>query len=442
MKEVYGKMKEVLCFDCDAILTESEGHTGLDGERYCDECFYERFRYCDHCGHVCDIDDVEDVVTDDRGRHDIYEYWCSDCVRDDAVRCEDCGQYYSEDCNVTMILNPHGSDYCVCSGCYKSGDYGCCDCCRGDFHINDLTNANGEWFCDNCYDDNNIIHDYHDGDRPLLWLGDSRWGRSTVAFFGVELEIAEGGESSENAKSIIEAGGHAADSDITVEYDGSLTKGFEIISTTATYDYHVNRYGWENMMKKAEKLGYTSHDSGCCGLHVHIDRRYLDGDKCEKFDFKTRHEPTEIISAIILINNKEWLKAFSRRRNFHYCEFPEIKPIAGWKFNPPKRLKHYCVDEIDDFLSAISSCSGFQGHNVALNFGNKDTIELRFNRGTLKFSTFKAVMQFSQMFADAVKICNAPQQACLINFRWFLNTARRRKYKEFINYLKERNILK
>lgn len=444
------KNKNLLhCVACDAVIEEHQAYIGLDGCDYCGDCFNDYYYYCDHCGSLHDVDHVEAVVT---GRHDT-EYWCSDCIDTDAIRCGDCDKYFSrnydESCDVmTLITVPNGTDYCTCDECYRNYSYGYCDDCGRSFNTDDLYFDDlPRCHCADCHDEYNIIHDYHDGSRPLLWLGGSSHERQKLAFFGVELEVSHGGESTYNAEKIIKAGGHSADEDITVEHDSSLTRGFELISTTASYEYHAHKYGWEAMMKKADALEYKSHDGGCCGLHVHIDRQYWSGKPLdESFSLlsclsKRNIKAPEVLSAIILVNNTKWLKTFSRRTNFYYCEFPKLGTLKGWHFNPPLRYKENGIQQVMKLLDALNDSETFRGHCTALNFCNKETIELRFNRGTLKFSTFVAIMQFSQMFADAVKICKTPQQACLINFRWFLKTARRRKYKEFIQYLDERQLL-
>lgn len=444
-------MEKIRCVCCGRDFEKDEMQVGLDDRYYCDDCFSLYFSCCEHCGALHDSDCMEEVIV----RHGITEYWCLDCVDTEATQCAECRQYFSRDYDeehdvLTLIVSPHHRDYCVCDDCYRENDYGCCDGCDNYFHYDDLYFQDDHAYCDECYEVHNIIHDYHDGPRPLLWLGGSGYGfeREDIAFFGVELELSHGGENSESAKKIIEAGGHDADKDITVEHDGSLDGGFELISTTASYDYHVNRYEWETMMEKAESLGYKSHDGGCCGLHVHIDRKYWYNQDfpeslipLEKLRGCALNAP-EVFSAIILINNAEWLKTFSRRTNFYYCEFPDLDPVKGWYFNPPLRHRDICNEKLMKLLCAVTDRKQFSGHNTALNFDNRGTIELRFNRGTLKFNTFVAIMQFSQMFADAVKRCTTPQQACLINFRWFLKTARRRGYTEFIKYLDERNLLK
>lgn len=431
----------VSCACCERSFEKREMQVGLDDEYYCNDCFSLYFAYCEHCGGLHDSDHMEKVVV----HPGIIEYWCPDCVDTDATQCAECHRYFSRDISI-LIVGPHS--YCVCSDCYRENDYGRCDGCYSHFCYDDLHFQDGLVYCDECYDVYNIIHDYHSGPRPLLWLGGSGFDREDIAFFGVELELSHGGENNKNAKEIIEAGGHDADKDITVEHDGSLDNGFELISTTASYNYHVNRYEWETMMKKAGSLGYKSHDGGCCGLHVHIDRKYWYSQgfpksliPLEKLRGCALNAP-EVFSAIILINNAKWLKIFSRRTDFYYCEFPDLEAVKGWYFNPPLRHRDICNKKIMKLLYAVTDREQFSGHNTALNFNNQKTIELRFNRGTLKFNTFVAIMQFSQMFADAVKRCTTPQQACLINFRWFLKTARRRGYTEFIKYLDERSLLK
>lgn len=47
-------------------------------------------------------------------------------------------------------------------------------------------------------------------------------------------------------------------------------------------DYHLKNIPWEDIMKKAIQLGYRSHQTSTCGLHVHVNRNALGNEVISK----------------------------------------------------------------------------------------------------------------------------------------------------------------
>lgn len=417
----------VECANCgEKFSSVEELIPGIDGRLYCESCHAELFATCEHCGDLCYRDDTASVYVGHAG----WEEWCPNCVDDFAFECEDCGDLTSNDCRNYI----DGED--ICDDCVNhSSRYEECVCC-GEIHIVDnmsYSDRQGGYACDDCYNDCTVINSYHSGPRPLLWLSDNpedKYNRKHKLFVGVELEIDKGGENDGNAEAIAEAGAHTPNQDITCESDGSLTDGFEIISTTATVDYHIRHYGWAEMMQEAIEQGYTSHDAGTCGLHVHMDRRYF----ADMFS-----NPEEVLS-IIVCNNAEWLKTFSRRNRWQYCSFPNssLRFTAEEFKRKDKYGRELSTSNVRYKVS--DAVSHMRGHGSCMNFCGYATLEVRFNRGTLVWDTFKATLQFIQLLADIAKSCSHLKQACEVNLRTFRQLAKRRGYKEFLAYLKRRNI--
>lgn len=414
------------CANCGEELSIEKLTTGIDGELYCDSCFSELFATCERCGEICYRDDLVSVYV---GRG--WEDWCQDCCDDSAFVCECCGDMTSND-----YRNYVDNDE-ICNDCLNNNsDYAACERCGETHYVDNMEYSNrfGGYVCDDCRSNATVIHNYHGGPRPLLWLSDNpadRYNRKYKLFVGVELEIDRGGENDDNAEAIVEAGGHTPNQDITCESDGSLDDGFELISTTATVDYHIRRYNWGDMMQEAIEHGYTSHDAGTCGLHVHMDREY----------FADMQQATpEAILTVIVANNDEWLKRFSRRTYFGYCQFlPERRKFRAEDFKAKDKYGNEL--DRDEVMYRLGNAERqLSGHGSCMNFDGYRTLEIRFNRGTLNYSTFVATMQFVQMLADITKSCHHIEQACDVSLRNFKALARRRGYKEFLDYLKRRNI--
>ena len=417
----------IVCPHCGDIVWRDNAMRGADNELYCESCFDELFTICAQCGKAIYREDAVTVHTCGHADsvYDSPEDWCYDCADAEAVKCVCCGDYFDSDFDGNETV-----DGWCCDGCID--DHYCrCEHC-GEFISSEVIeyNDDDEGLCSSCYErwqEGRVIHKYHSCDyRPLNWHGGSEEARQQTLFVGVELELCDGGTDTENARAIVEATGYEVDESFVVERDGSLRDGFEIISSTATVDFHINEYGWDELMDKAIQLGYTSHDSGCAGLHVHLDREYFTDATCS----------VEHVITILAVNNADWLKKFSRRRDFSYCKFPkDVVPFKGITFGCTS------ADEVPESeLMLIEVANGFHADRYScVNFRNSETIELRFSRGTLKFSTFVAIMQLTQMLADFTKRLTYAK-ACNICLRHFKLLAKLRGYEAFLNYLVERGI--
>ena len=88
--------------------------------------------------------------------------------------------------------------------------------------------------------------------------------------------------------------------------NGSLNDDMEIVSHPMTLDYHTHEMNWEAVMKDAIRLGYRSHQTSTCGLHIHVNRTSL-GEPHE--------EQEEVISRILYFVEHHWneLLKISRR---------------------------------------------------------------------------------------------------------------------------------
>ena len=426
----------VECENCGCLIDpEVDVYEHFDGEYYCEDCRDNCLSFCEHCQEYCPEGSVRPVVIDDNGNT---ELWCERCIDGDAWMCDECNNYVSEDVQAEECWDGDT----VCSRCGERHYYTCEDCGRlvssRNRHI-----VGDETYCPNCVDrhvtssrqqrDPDVIYSYHG--YPSTWhFRNSHCSHSDLMLLGpvrgkflhlgIELEIDCGGTSNRNAMEITTALGYPANesSEFKCSRDGSLDDGFEIISMPATYDWHLREYKWEAGMKRATELGYRSHDANTCGLHFHMDREYFRGSM-------TNPEEAFIILAT---NNMDWLKQFSRRTRYNYCNFYNAD-----KFN---------VDSFKgEFAGATQNTLDFlrrhyRGHNAALNFANGGTVELRFIRGTLNYHTFVASLQLMEMLAYAVKHFRKEQLAN-VNLQWFKRFAEKRSYVEFKEYLATRGIL-
>lgn len=243
--------------------------------------------------------------------------------------------------------------------------------------------------------------------------------RQTPLLIGLELEITGAGCDEDNAKAVTTAIGFpCTDSyNLVCSEDGSIGPGFEIISQPSTYEYHTQKYNWKAGLIKAEELGYASHDGGKCGLHFHVNRKY----------FADAMENPETSIMLLIINNQTWLRKFSRRQDFRYCDFP-------YENEPKINAYQFRTDEQPQIQNKLLDYTQFWiDHYHAVNFNGNATIEFRFCRGTLRYATFLASMQLIAMICYAVRKFRIEQIAS-VTFSWFKQYAKTMGYKEFLDY--------
>lgn len=391
------------CYECGDYYPTDEMSDTING-MVCQDCLDNEYCECERCGEYHPNYAMCEVY--ERNNNGYPEWMCQDCAGEVATQCDFCHAYFKHEIyTITSGRDWLGRELCE-DCCEREGIYICerCGNVGDDVGYDD---GEDEYLCDECY--NPAIRKYGKT-KTLPYFGDDN-----DLHMGVELEIDEGGKRGDNAQNLMEILGEDT---AECKEDGSLDKGFEIASAPATYEAHKNELNWENMMEEAVRMGYRSHDADTCGLHIHVDRAYfintLSDADCEgKF-------------ALLFGNNADWIKRFSRRTDFHYCK---IEDQACQKTTPQDAKK-----------GDIKSKPNKYARYVAINYKTSiNTIEFRIFRGTLKYNTFIATLQFVQMFCDFVNdLC--PESLAYVGMFRFMQEAKTRGYEEFLTYLKERGL--
>lgn len=302
------------CSICHCELDDSDDYE-VEGQQLCESCFDEHTTTCDHCG---DVIWANDSISDE------HSTLCSCCFDDHYRRCEGCGRIIHDD----DVLWCHDLPYCA-----------------------------------NCYDRlDTEIEEYGYKPDPIFYGKGSR-------FFGVELEVDYGGKDEENAHRI-KAEANPRCENIYIKSDGSLDDGFEIVTHPMTLDYHLHDMYWEDVLHEAVRLGYKSHMTSTCGLHIHVNRDALGED---------REEQENVIAKILFFVETHWNEMFTFSRRSAYS-------MNRWaaRYGMEKTGK-----EILD-----KAKKGNTGRYAAVNLCPYMTIEFRLFRGTLKLNTLYATLQF------------------------------------------------
>lgn len=353
------KEKKIVCSVCGAEL-DGEAVYEFDGQTYCSRCFNERTVICDCCRDRILRSNavIEDDIT-----------LCAHCREYSYVNCEDCG------CLIHRDEANYHNDYPYCDDCYES-----------------LAHS--------------TINPYDYKPEPVFY-------GSGDLFYGIELEIDDGGESDSNAEQILKIA-NACDNVLYAKHDGSLNNGFELVSEPCTLEYHKNKLNWESIMNTAVDFGYCSHNTNSCGLHIHVNHSAFG---C-KYD-----EQEQVIARIVYFVEHHWneLVRFSRRSKANLdhwaARYATISDTAKKTYNDAKNKN--------------------LGRYVAVNLTNDSTIEFRLFRGTLKYSTMLAALELTD---EICRLAISQTDDAFENMSWSDFVLQIRDKPELIEYLKSKRL--
>ncbi len=332
------------------------------------------------------------------------EMVCMDCYDENTVRCSYCDEIICMDENVGDRDTP------LCQRCFDY-HYTRCESCDRVVSYDDVFYADDDPYhedpyCENCYDRYafQAINEYSYKPEPIFY-GDGN------LYLGVELEIDHGGKDSSNAKEILGTANQTAEH-IYIKSDSSLDDGMEIVTHPCTLEYHSRKFSWKEIVKCALQLGYYSHQTTTCGLHIHVNRNAFSED----------YEVQETcIGRILFFMEKHWeeLLRFSRRTQKQLDQWANRYGLKG----TPKETLHHAK-------------TGGVGRYAALNLNNYSTIEFRLFRGTLKYNTLIAALQLVDTICKAA-ITLSDEEMSLLSWTNFVEQI---EYPELITYLKERRL--
>ena len=329
------------------------------------------------------------------------ELLCPACLSSQTVYCSCCDRRIWTDDNVGTDAQP------LCQDCFDD-HFERCTTCNALIRRGDTYYRGDTPYCAECYQSvgcGDEIMSYYFKPTPIFYGEGKR-------FFGVELEIDGAGEDNDNAAEIL----HIANVErplVYCKHDGSLDDGFEIVTHPMTLDFHLRSMPWERIVEEAKKLGYTSHQAGTCGLHVHVNRNAFG---------ETEVQQDAVIARILYFVEKNWeeLLKFSRRTQ---SQLDQWAARYGYKDQPKELLDH-------------AKKSAHAGRYTSVNLTNKNTIEFRIFRGTLKHNTLIATLQLLDRICD-VALFMSDEQVKAMSWTTFVSGCTQ---PELVQYLKERRL--
>ena len=332
---------------------------------------------------------------------------CPDCLQTHTVICQYCGRRVWDE----GIHYDEGQ--AVCPDCFEEHFLTCSNCGRAihEHEAQYLDDDEDYPYCEDCYrdrEDREAIHDYSYKPDPIFYGQGPR-------YYGVELEIDEGGESRSKARELL-AIFNQNQRLAYIKHDGSLNEGLEIVTHPMSLEYHRNKMPWAELCRKAASLGYLSHRTTTCGLHVHVSRKAFGA---------TEQAQDAAIARVLYFFEKHWeeLLKFSRRTP---RQLERWAARYGYKEQPM---------EILDFAK-----KGYHGGRyTCVNLQNTTTVEFRMFRGTLKANSIFATLELLDRICD-LAVCLTDEELKAVPWTSFVIGVSAERYPELVQYLKERRL--
>lgn len=277
--------------------------------------------------------------------------------------CDDCGHLENDD-----------------DGHWAYDDRHICDCCTSDNYtwsdIQDTYISNEDWEEEqeeeNDYPDS-VIGDYHSSKRKLDRIPSSFDQRKTSVLMGLELEMeVRSGDREDQAVALLDSiGVHKGYRYACLEHDGSLNNGFEMVTGWTGLDVHR-----EQLQRFTQPIrGLKSHDTSTCGLHVHICKKNM-----------TVFHAVKMVLFINDSGNQRLIRTVARRDSSRYSQVKNKKASYSWI----KHARQYKDSGKGRVLQMLND-----DRYEALNFQNDKTIEFRLFKGTLRYETILACLEFT-----------------------------------------------
>ncbi len=311
------------------------------------------------------------------------------------------------------------------------GDYWVCEsCCEDNYTYSDsrgttISNSDYEEDQENEDEDGDrIIGDYHDSKRVLghipskydAYKSPDNPHRPILLGMELEVEVGEDYSCNDKAEELYDAIKYVTDHNgdthqyCFAERDGSLNHGFEIVTGYTGLDVHAKQL----QFFKSPWRNVRSHDTRTCGLHVHIDKAGM-----------SLFHACKMVFFIHDSGNQKLIKDIARRANADYAQIKNKKASYQWL----KRAK-----SSGNPLNYLN-----EDRREALNFQNDNTIEFRLFKGTLRYETIMACLEFTYATWFFTRDTGV-NELTTPNFINFICQPQNRESTKFLRaYLREKN---
>lgn len=159
-------------------------------------------------------------------------------------------------------------------------------------------------------------------------------------------------------------------SNLHCEHDGSIT-GVEFITEPKTLEDYVKCKDLKNAVEKAKEMGFYNDYHN--GAHIHLDRKFFGNSG-------------KLAGVMIAYHVAVWWDCF-------------WLPLSGRNPDHLEYCRKSSIVARDDIIESYDKTRREDGHGIAVNLGNRNTIELRFWSGTLDWNEIIARFDISRALA-------------------------------------------
>lgn len=360
------ELEERYCNSCGASLHADGVGIHHDDEDWCEDCFNDEFVLCAECEEEYVHHEDAYVVDGD--------YWCPTCADRFASYCDCCEEYTSRE-----MYETYTGDY-VCESC-RERYYYCCEECGDYVHSDDMQETDdGRYLCPDCYSrEPRLLQGWHAHKGQFKFFGKGNIG------LGFELEVDAMDYNGTDRLDSVQAMYKLFGEHCYYETDGSLRRGFEIVSNPHTWEEFCN-LPIEMACQILINHKWESHNTPTCGLHVHVSRLAFGKDVIER---------NQNIAKMIMMysHNPHFVYKLSRRNASDYCK-PILKYISN-EYGIP-------VDDIDfeDICAFLGDSNAkWMDRYRDINLNNSETVEFRQGKGTLRADSLRAWCEFCYLIS-------------------------------------------
>ena len=385
---------------------------------------------CDYCGgEIKEGEETFNVLGD--------FVVCRDCWENSNGwwMCGHCGTLLSSaDSSYTVQVRNGDSEY-YCDNCYQQSNVVECDNC-GDYFDSNLTGTyedsfyicgscedNGvgvccgcgrlgevdeDGYCDDCGSEGDI-HDY--SYVPCLEFHKTDHepaGKPIYLGFELEVDGSGGVNSADTAMEVTEE-------DVCwCKSDGSLDYGFEMVSHPMTLAYHKGA-GWDWRVATILAGGWRSFDCGNCGFHVHVNRTALEDVTWEALSDWIQDKP-----------QYTFMRKVAQRKSTYAYYYEAFARAHSTTVEQARR----------GFLHGDYRYG-------AMNFSNPDTIEFRVFKGTLKYTTILSYLETVDALVRHFRDLQEGNALGMASYDGFLEFIKNNPdmYAELIEYAKRKGLI-
>ena len=182
------------------------------------------------------------------------------------------------------------------------------------------------------------------------------------------------------------------------EHDGSLNNGFECVTGYTGIDVHAHALA--ALKDNPFKGKLKSHDTTTCGLHVHIDRANITPLHAYKLNlFVNAKENLTLIHAIARRYNHDRYAAMAPKHGDSrvmgdYVRRVRDDLIQRKGVDNRKTRQEFSQLMKTRYREVIATANGTRYQ--AINFSNRNTVEFRLFRGSLKYETVMSCLEFTR----------------------------------------------